>query len=58
VWVRITLRAKDEASGHGAEADADADALSIRRLIDALSRRRQAEDQPRIVEGGPFRLTN
>jgi hypothetical protein len=58
VWVRITLRTKDDASGREADVDGDADPLSIRRLIDALSRRRPTDDPARILEGGPFRLTN
>jgi hypothetical protein len=55
VWARVTLRTIDDAPARG--ADTDDDLLSMRRLIDALSRRRQAEDAPRIVEGGPFRLS-
>jgi hypothetical protein len=30
----------------------------MRRLIDALSLRRKPENPPRILEGGPFRLSN
>ena len=58
VWVRITVRTRDDAAARAPESDADADPLAIRRLIDALSRRRQTEDQPRIAEGGPFRVTD
>jgi hypothetical protein len=56
VWVRLTLRSQDEAPSR--RADPDDDPFSMRHLIDALSRRRQTEDQPRTLEGGPFRLMN
>jgi hypothetical protein len=56
VWARITLRTQDEAPSRS--ADPDDDPLSMRRLIDALSRRRPADEAPHILEGGPFRLMN
>ena len=55
-WVRLTLRVLDEAPPPG--SDVEVMSLSMRRLIDALSLRRKPENPPRILEGGPFRLSN
>jgi len=56
VWVRLTLRVHDD--DPPPESDVEVMSLSMRRLIDALSLRRKPENPPRILEGGPFRLSN
>lgn len=53
IWVRITLQHKDEPA-----SQSDEPSLSLRRLVDALSRRGESGDAPRLVQAGPFRLTN
>jgi hypothetical protein len=55
LWIRLALRIHNDPPV--GEADGDP-SLSIRRLIDALSRRSRTEEPARILEAGPLRLTN
>ena len=56
LWLRLTLRVHDDTPPP--DVDVELNGLSMRRLIDALSLRRKPENPPRILEGGPFRLSN
>ena len=53
VWARLIVNARTEP---GVREQPD-DAL-MRRLIDAFSRRTTEEEPPRMLQGGPFRLTS
>jgi hypothetical protein len=54
-WIRLSVEAPDFA----VQADANDDEIfTIRRLIDAFSRRSRAGDPAKVVEAGPFRLSH
>lgn len=53
-WVRIESRVEEPAATPNPDDDST---FTLRRLIDVLSRRRDDQDQGRVVDAGPFRLT-
>jgi hypothetical protein len=50
-WVRLEYRIQDGAAATGAD-----DGYTLQGLIDALSRRRKAQEWTHALEAGPFRL--
>ena len=53
-WVRVDYRVQARAPSSNPEEST----FTLWTLIDALSRRRDDQEQAKSVEGGPFRLTN
>jgi hypothetical protein len=54
-WMRVTVRPRNDAEPPGGDRDGP---LSIRRLIDALSRPRERDEPPATIQAGPFNLSN
>ena len=54
-WIRLVLQVPDLAVPAEPEAD---DVFTLRRLIDVFSRRSRDGDLAKVVEAGPFRLSN
>jgi hypothetical protein len=53
-WIRLEYRVLRGDTAASSDVD---EGFTLRALIDALSRRRQADESMRAVEAGPFRLT-
>jgi hypothetical protein len=53
-WVRVDYRVQTRTPS----SNPDESTFTLRTLIDALSRRRDDQEQAKSVEAGPFRLTN
>jgi hypothetical protein len=53
VWARLIVNARTQPGVREQQDDA-----LMRRLIDAFSRRTTEEEPPRMLQGGPFRLTS
>ena len=54
-WIRLAYRVQDATAAANAGAD---EGLTLAKLIDRLSRRREQSQTERAVEAGPFRLSN
>jgi len=54
-WVRLEYRVQDRVPASDSDDDST---FTLRRLIDVLSRRRQDHEWGKLVEAGPFRLSN
>jgi hypothetical protein len=54
-WVRLQYRVQGLVPASASDDDA---AFTLRKLIDVLSRRRQEDEWGKLMEAGPFRLSN
>jgi hypothetical protein len=54
-WIRLAFQVPDQAAVQDSDGD---ETLTIRRLIDVLSRRPRQGELGRSIDAGPFRLSN
>jgi hypothetical protein len=54
-WIRLAFQVPDQVTAPDSDAD---ETLTIRRLIDVLSRRPRQGELGRSIDAGPFRLSN